>query len=309
MRKIVVTGAAGLVGQNLIARLKGQPNLTLVGIDKHRSNVALFRKVHPDVTIIEADVSYPGDWADSFAGADAVVINQAQIGGLDENEFIANNVTATRHILAALEEHRVGYFVGISSSVVNSRADDFYTRSKTAQEKLFDASPVPHVVLRPTLMFGWFDRKHLGWLRRFMDRTPIFPIPGDGNYLRQPLYVGDFVSVIAASLAMRATGTHDISGHEKISYGALIGMIHDTVKPRARLVHIPYRLFWVLLWLYARFTRRPPFTTSQLEALVIPEEFAVTDWPGTFNVTRTPLKQALAETYLDPVYSQIVLDF
>lgn len=309
MSKIVVTGAAGLVGQNLIARLKQRPDLTLVGIDKHPANVALFRQVHPDVEIIEADLSHPGAWTKALDGADAVVINQAQIGGLDEQEFVANNVTATRHILTAMEEHGVGYFVGISSSVVNSRADDFYTRSKTAQEKLFAASRIRHVILRPTLMFGWFDRKHLGWLRRFMDRTPIFPIPGDGNYLRQPLYVGDFVSVIAASLATRATGTHDISGHEKITYGALIGMIHDTVKPRARLVHIPYRLFWILLWIYARFTRTPPFTTSQLEALVIPEEFPVTDWPRLFGVPRTPLKQALVETYLDPVYGQIVLEF
>ena len=41
-------------------------------------------------------------------------------------------------------------------------------------------------------MFGWFDRKHLGWLARFMCRVPVFPIPGSGEYLRQPLYVGDF---------------------------------------------------------------------------------------------------------------------
>ena len=27
-------------------------------------------------------------------------------------------------------------------------------------------------------MFGWFDRKHLGWLSRFMSKVPIFPIPG-----------------------------------------------------------------------------------------------------------------------------------
>jgi nucleoside-diphosphate-sugar epimerase len=35
MRKIVITGAAGLVGQNLVARLKSRPDLELVGIDKH----------------------------------------------------------------------------------------------------------------------------------------------------------------------------------------------------------------------------------------------------------------------------------
>jgi nucleoside-diphosphate-sugar epimerase len=197
----------------------------------------------------------------------------------------------------------------MSSSVVNSSADDFYTRSKTAQERLFDASPIAHVSLRPTLMFGWFDRKHLGWLRRFMDRTPVFPIPGNGRFMRQPLYVGDFVSIIVAAIEHRKTGTYDISGLEQITYGDLIAMIHDIVKPRARIVHIPYAMFWALLWLYARVDRNPPFTTGQLEALVIPETFPVIDWPAQFGVTATPLRRALSETYLDPEFSGITLSF
>ncbi len=307
--RIIITGAAGLVGQNIVARLKGRDDVTLIGIDKHKANVALFRRVHPGVTMIEADLAEPGTWADSFAGADAVVVNQAQIGGLREEEFWRNNVEATRHVLAAVETHGVPYFVGISSSVVNSRADDFYTRTKTAQEKLFDAASVRHCTLRPTLMFGWFDRKHLGWLRRFMDRAPVFPIPGNGDFARQPLYVGDFVSIILSAIETRKTGTYDISGLEQISYGRLMHAIHDIVKPRARIVGIPYHLFWVLLWTYALFDRNPPFSTRQLEALVIPETFPVIDWPGIFGIATTPLKQALEQTYLDPDYARVVLEF
>ena len=174
---------------------------------------------------------------------------------------------------------------------------------------MFDASAIAHVTLRPTLMFGWFDRKHLGWLRRFMDRTPVFPVPGDGQFMRQPLYVGDFVSIIVAAIEQRKTGTYDISGLEQITYGDLIAMIHDIVKPRARIVHIPYAMFWALLWLYARVDRNPPFTTGQLEALVIPETFPVIDWPSEFGVTATPLRRALTETYLDPELSRITLSF
>ncbi|UYO53113.1 NAD-dependent epimerase/dehydratase family protein [Rhodopseudomonas palustris] len=309
MRKIVITGAAGLVGQNLVARLKSRTDLQLIGIDKHTANVELFRQVHPEVRIIEADLAGSDAWSNAFAGADTVVINQAQIGGLVEAEFVANNIEATRNILASINGHNVPYFVGISSSVVNSMADDFYTQTKSAQEKLFDASPVPHVVLRPSLMFGWFDRKHLGWLRRFMDRAPLFPIPGHGRYLRQPLYVGDFVSIIIAAIEQRKTGTFDISGLEQIDYGDLIRLIHDIVKPRARIVNIPYAAFWCLLWLYARFDTNPPFTTRQLEALVIPETFPVIDWPGEFGVHATPLRQALSQTYLDPSFSNIALAF
>jgi nucleoside-diphosphate-sugar epimerase len=309
MRKIVITGAAGLVGQNLVARLKSRNDLELVGIDKHQANVRLFREVHPGVQIIEADLAEAGSWSDCFAGADTVVINQAQIGGLVAEEFEANNVTATKQIMSAIRAHAVPYFVGMSSSVVNSSADDLYVRSKTAQERLFEESSVPHVVLRPTLMFGWFDRKHLGWLRRFMDRTPVFPIPGNGQFMRQPLYAGDLVSIIIASIEQRKTGAFDISGLEQISYGDLIAMIHDIVKPRARIVHIPYAMFWALLWLYARVDKHPPFTTGQLEALVIPEIFPVIDWPREFGIAPTPLRRALSETYLNSELSPITLSF
>jgi len=309
MRKIIITGAAGLVGQNLVARLKTRGEFEIIGIDKHSANVALFRKIHPEVEIIAADLAKPGAWAKSFADAQCVVINQAQIGGLLEAEFEANNVEATRHVLRAIDEYLVPFFVGISSSVINSTADDFYTRSKTAQEKLFVASKVPNVILRPTLMFGWFDRKHLGWLRRFMDRTPFFPIPDDGGFLRQPLYVGDFAKVIIASIEQQKTGIFDISGRELVTYVELIKTIRSIVKSKARLVHIPYNLFWGLLWVYALFSKSPPFTTSQLEALIIPETFALIDWPQEFGVEATPLRTALKETYLDPIYAPVVLEF
>ena len=40
---------------------------------------------------------------------------------------------------------------------------------------------------------------------------------------------------------------------------------------------------------YALIDRDPPFTTSQLEALVMPEVFEVIDWPAIFGVTATPI--------------------
>jgi hypothetical protein len=74
-------------------------------------------------------------------------------------------------------------------------------------------------------------------------------------------------------------------------------------------VPIPYRIFWALLKLYALFDRDPPFTTKQLEALVAPDIFEVIDWPGIFGVKATPLRTALEQTYCDPVYSEVVLEF
>jgi nucleoside-diphosphate-sugar epimerase len=308
MKRIAITGAAGLVGQNLVPRLKAR-GYSIVAFDKHRENTAILRDLHPDIEVVEADLATAGPWRDRLAGTDTLIILQAQIGGLDEAEFVRNNVTATERLIEAAREHSVGYIVQISSSVVNSRADDFYTRTKTAQEKLFGAVEIPHVVLRPTLMFGWFDRKHLGWLRRFMDKAPVFPIPGDGRFVRQPLYAGDFAAIIASAVETRITGSYDISGRTPIGYGDLIRLIKDVTHAKARIVHIPYRLFWVLLWAYAKVDSNPPFTVRQLEALIIPETFPVIDWPGIFGVTETPLRSAIEETFLDERYAEITLSF
>ena len=307
--KIALTGAAGLVGQNLIPRLKARGYRNIVALDKHSANTAILRRLHPELTVIEADLARDDGWQERIADADVVILAHAQIGGLDEAAFTANNVTATERVIAAVRA-RAPYVVHLSSSVVESAADDWYVRSKDAQEKLVVGSGLPVVVLRPTLMFGWFDRKHLGWLARFMQKAPLFPIPGSGRYLRQPLYAGDFCDIIMACIAQRPTAkAYNISGQEKIDYIDLIRAVKDAARARTRIVRIPYALFWIMLYVYALFDRDPPFTTTQLEALVTPDVFEVIDWPGIFGVKATPLKTALAETYRHPTYSQIVLEF
>jgi nucleoside-diphosphate-sugar epimerase len=306
---VVITGAAGLVGQNLIALLKFQGFSNLVAIDKHSANSKTLTDLHPDVRLIQADLAEPGSWEYAFQGAGAIVLNHAQITALEERLFIRNNVIATSNVLTAARRQNIPYIVHISSSVVNSLAHDFYTESKKAQEKLVVESGIPSCVLRPTLMFGWFDRKHLGWLARFMRLTPIFPIPGPGRYLRQPLYVKDFCEVIAACLVEPKPGTtFNISGQERIDFIDLIHWVVEAVHARTHVVRIPYSLFAFLLAVYAMFDRNPPFTTKQLQALVTPDVFEVIDWPSIFSVRATPLREALRETFQHPTYSKVVLE-
>lgn len=308
--KIVVTGAAGLVGQNLVPRLKARGLTTLLGIDKHPANTAKLRELHPDITVIEADLAEDGAWTEALAGCDVLVHAHAQIGGLTYEPFHANNIVASQKVLAAAKAHGVPYVVHISSSVVNSMAADFYSDSKRAQEQLALDSGIPCCVLRPTLMFGWFDRKHLGWLARFMQKVPVFPIPGNGRYLRQPLYVGDFCDVIISAIQRPRPGEkYNITGQTRIDYIDLMRAVRKATGTRAAIVKIPYGLFGFLLDTYALVDKNPPFTSKQLAALVTPDVFEVVDWPGIFGVRSTPLDRALEETFQHPVYSKVALEF
>lgn len=309
-RKIILPGGAGLVGQNLVARLKAGGYRNIVVLDKHRANLDVLRQVQPDITVEYADLAEPGEWTRHFTDGATVVMLQAQIGGNDWQDFVRNNVDATRHQLDIIKTQPNTRLVAISSSVVVSKADDFYTRSKREQEAMVLASGVECPVLRPTLMFGWFDRKHLGWLSRFMNKVPVFPIPGHGRYMRQPLYVGDFCKVIIACIEDPSiTGVYNISGHEEVDYIDIIREIKRVTRAKTPIVKIPYSLFYALLWVWGKFDGNPPFTTQQLAALVARDEFEVIDWPGMFKVKSTSFAMAIDETFNDPTYSKVVLEF
>ena len=309
-RKIILPGGAGLVGQNLVARLRARGYEKIVVLDKHRANLEVLRQVQPDIIAEYADLAEPGDWQRHFVEADVVVMLQAQIGGNDYQEFVRNNIDSTRIILDTIKANNVPYLVHISSSVVESVADDFYTNTKKVQEKMVLGSGIPCPVLRPTLMFGWFDRKHLGWLSRFMIKVPIFPIPGHGRYMRQPLYVGDFANIIISCIENRISdGIYNISGHEKVDYIDMIREIKRATNAKAIILRIPYSLFFSLLWMWGLLDKNPPFTTQQLAALIAKDEFEVIDWPSIFGVPYTPFKKAVDETFNDPRYSGVVLEF
>ncbi|AVJ31765.1 NAD-dependent dehydratase [Stenotrophomonas sp. MYb57] len=306
--KIVLTGAAGLVGQNLIVEMKQQGYTRLVAIDKHAHNLEILRGLHPDVQTILADLAEPGDWAHAFEGARLVVQLHAQITGKTTDLFVRNNLTATGHVLAACKAAGVPYMVHISSSVVNSVAKDDYTNTKREQEEMVVASGQRHCVLRPTLMFGWFDPKHLGWLSRFMARTPVFPIPGDGRFMRQPLYERDFCRCIAKCIETEPDGqVFDIVGHTRVDYVDIIRTIKRVKNLRTLIVHIPIGFFAFLLRTYSLFSNKPPFTADQLKALSAGDDFKGVDTEAVFGVRQTPFEVAIRESYTDPRYSHIVL--
>jgi nucleoside-diphosphate-sugar epimerase len=306
--KIIVTGAAGLVGQNLIVQLKQKGYNNIVAIDKHVYNLNILKQLHPEVETIVADIANSGDWQDAFADAKALIMLQAQITGKNPNLFVRNNIESTERVLEAIHKHQVPYIVHISSSVVNSVANDDYTNTKKQQEEIIIRSGIKHSVLRPTLMFGWFDPKHLGWLSRFMARVPVFPIPGHGRYMRQPLYNKDFCQMIIYCLENQPNNViYDVVGNEKVDYIDIIRTIKKVKKLKTLIIHIPYGLFYILLKIYAIFSRKPPFTADQLKALTAGDQFIGVNTQKIFGVKQTPFEDAIRETFCNELYSKIIL--
>ncbi len=191
----------------------------------------------------------------------------------------------------------------ICSSVVNPVADDDANTGR-AQEKPVVESGIRHCVLRPTLMFGWFDPKHPGRPSR---STPVFPIPG-GSFMRQPLYERDFCRCIATCIEREPDGatTCGIAGDTRVDCVDIIRTIKRVKNLHTLIVHIPIGFFAFLLRTCALFSRKPPFTADPLKALGAGNGFKGEGTQAVFGVKRTPLEAAIRESRTAPLHASIM---
>jgi nucleoside-diphosphate-sugar epimerase len=297
--QVVITGAAGLVGQNLAAHLAPRDDLRLFGIDKHKVNLRALTGRCPKVETIHADLAEPGTWEPYVATADIVVQLHMQAKGDGPALFERNNIYATERVLEQMAHGRSPYLVHVSSAAVHSMATDHYVSTKKRQEALVRGSGVRHCVLRPTLMYGPHDPKHLGWLARFMARSPLFPIPGDGRFVRQPIYVADFCRIIAVCMEKQPENdVYDLAGSEQIDYIDIIREIKRVLRLRTPIVHLPIPLFRALLNLSQLLLKEPPFTSDQLNAITVGDRFFGLNMQQEFGVAPTPFARGIRETLL-----------
>ncbi len=306
MYKVVVTGAAGLVGQNLIPLLTREFK-EVVCIDKHQENLDLLKNLNPDITAVQADCSSDGSWQKQIAGADVLITMAAQISAQDQELFYKNSFLATKKAVDAAKKNYVPHIIHISSSVVISKAEDDYAKTKRMAEDYVIKSGVSYTIFRPALIYGPFDNKHLGYLSRFLEKSPLFPVPGDGKIIRQPIYVIDVAKVIAAAAKRPPKDKiYDLIGNEKIFYIDLIKTIAKVKNIKRLIVPLPISLFAFLMNAHAKITGSPPFTEDQLNALVAGDVFKVFPWWDEFGVPYTPFETAWREMQGLPQYKYIL---
>ncbi len=312
--KIFIPGGAGLVGLNLIYLLTTiHPEWEILVVDKKKSSINIGKELFERVNFICEDLTHlkNNKWSGMIKNFDVCIMLQAEIGNKDSHQFERNNVLTTKNILEVINNSNINRLIHVSSSVVNSVCNDLYMQTKLKQEELIKNNwKKSLVILRPTLMFGWFDRKHLGWLKKFMNRFPLFPIPGKGRFIRQPLFVRDFCQIIQSCIIdYEINGEFDITGLQQITYIKLMKIIRSTSKNAPVFIYLPIPLFGFLLKVWAIIARKPAFTVSQLEALTAGDKFEVINWPKIFSVNPTDIDEAIKITYCNSTFSDIELPF
>lgn len=267
-RTALLTGAAGVMGSRLAARLRAEGYrvraLVLPG-DPLRARVEEL-----GCEVREGDVSRASTLAGVCDGVDLVYHLAAVIISHEPAVFQRVNRDGTAHLLAEAQKAGRPHFIYVSSaSVVYPRLTP-YGRSKLEAERLVQSSGLPHTIVRPTLVYDEGGGQELLMFLDYLRRFPIVPFIGAGTALKRPVWADDIVDgLLRLASAPAALGkTYNFCGAEPITMRDLAELLllhHDRPRP---FLHVPVWICQALARVLPLFTARPPLTASAIAGVV-----------------------------------------
>jgi uncharacterized protein YbjT (DUF2867 family) len=189
--KIMVIGGSGLIGKNVVSRLRKQGHDVVAASPASGVN-----------TITREGL------AEALMGTQ-VVVDVANSPSFEDQAVLKFFETSGRNLLAAEAAAGVGHHVALSVVGTDRLPDSGYFRAKLVQENLIKASGIPYTILRATQFFEFINA--------------IIQSGADGDVFRlspahfQPI-ASDDVAAALAELAVGAplNGTVEVAGPERL---------------------------------------------------------------------------------------------
>ncbi len=233
-----MTGGSSFVGAHFCRRAAARHTVLAL---HHQTPLAL-----NGVTPVRCDLRHPAAVARlRRLEADAVVhLACKAIGPKDRLERVNRRLM---DVVLALELP----VVYASSTVVHWDQDTTYGRCRKDDEARLAAGALPWVTVRPAAPYGPRLREHrtghtesFHTLADFVGRSPVVPVMGDGQVLRQPLHVHDFADAMLALLdGELPNAAYDAGGSEVLTMDAVIDTLARALGTRPRKLHLPVGLF------------------------------------------------------------------
>jgi nucleoside-diphosphate-sugar epimerase len=290
--RVLVTGASGLVGRRLVARLLASSAAVTAFV---RRPAALNGVAGDDLRIAVGDVTDAGAVLGAAAGCDAVVHLANASGVVDEAQARAVNVGGTEHVLAAAR--RAGLRRVVFTSTVSATRARLgpYGRTKRVAEERVRAGGVPFVILRPSLVYGAGETGLVGSLARHLRTLPVMPVIGDGRIEIDPVHLDDLCAVIERCLVRDDVlgQTYDVLGPDRVTLDEFLRRLGAVLGVRRPLLHLPARASLLLARLLGGVMAQPPLTVDNVLGLTSPARVDREPAARDFPIAWTPLDVGL----------------
>lgn len=238
---ILITGASGFIGQNLIKSLISSEHNITACIHKTELpfNVKIFKCDFAQMLKIT-------DWLPLLMGIDVVINCVGIITEDKKHRFDVMHSKAPIALFKACAKTHVKRIIQISALGADDSALVNYHKSKKQADDYLRTSSLDWFILRPSLIYGK-GGKSFGFFKS-LSNLPITPLMGDGKQVIQPININDMIDVIKKCItAKQVNQTIDVVGNS-ITYKQWMQQLRDKNSP-ARFIQTPMALMKLSSWL------------------------------------------------------------
>ncbi len=290
---ILVTGATGFVGGHVVRALLADGRRVRCLVRKPQRAERL-REWGSELAA--GDVTDAESIRRAVAGCTAVVHLVAIRQGRPE-AFRRIMTEGTAALLAAARDAGVARAVHMSALGTSEQTKDLvpYFRAKWDTEQAVKGSGIPHVIFRPSFIFGG-DGGLLPTFARLARLAPVTPIVGSGTQRIQPIWVDDVATFFARALDLDAATdrTFELGGPEAVTWNELWERLKRAVGVRRPSVHVPMALMRANALVTERLPGNIPLTRDLLRMLEAGDNVvANTAAVDTFAFPLVPLDEQL----------------
>jgi NADH dehydrogenase len=263
---ILVTGATGFIGTNLVAQLLARGYRVRCLIPEHRLHDLPWDNPPEIVTghVLDEEALFQ-----AVTGIHAVIhLENAQWWGR-ARDLERVELAGTQNLIAAARAARVGRIITVSHLGAAPAAAYSLLRIKGMVEEAIRSSGLAYTIIRSGIVFGEKDA-FLNHIALMLRANPLaFFMPGRGEVVLHPIYIGDLVDALLRALEREDTvdTVLEIGGPEYITLEDLIRTVMRVSGMRRLIVPLPpYMLRWSTA-LYSRVLPRSLMTPQWLDIL------------------------------------------
>jgi nucleoside-diphosphate-sugar epimerase len=280
--KVFVTGGTGFTGSHVVPLLlkNGYEVRCLYRPGSDRSGLL---RTQPEIEWALGDISDAQALSVSMQGTEALV-NIASLGFGHADS-----------ILRAAKNAGIKRAVFISTTAIFTQLNAKSKTVRVAADRAIEISRLQYTILRPTMIYGSPRDRNMWRLIRFMRYSPIIPVFGDGNYLQQPIYVGDVAQAILACLCNNQTigKSYNIAGKYALTYNQVVDTIARQMKKRVWKIHIPSSPIVSLLSSLERLHIPFPIKAEQVLRLNENKDFSYAEAQKDFGFSPLPFEDGI----------------
>jgi UDP-glucose 4-epimerase len=290
--KVLVTGASGMVGWALVAKLLEKGYSVVAGVYPGTSYLLNINNL--SLSIKEFDIN-SCDWGTLLDGVTDVIHLAAMVhvhkkSEQDWDKFYQTNVVATEELCQALLNNNVKRFMFLSTvgiygaypatdenGELKINPVNMYSKSKLLAEEAIKRTldgKVPWVVLRPVMVYGPGDRGNMGRMINAI-RANKFVIPGSGRNKKNAIFVEDLAEIICKLLECNNYLNQGfiVSNQYVLTVDEMCADICYALDKRNKIPHVPEVM---LKWggRIADFFPLVPFGSDTIKKLTVDSDFS-----------------------------------